>query len=208
MSVAADLIAFTLAASLLTITPGLDTALVLRTLAAHGPAQAFKTACGIALGCLAWGIIVAAGLGAVLAASHLAYEVLHWVGASYLLYLGIKLILTPRRHGIEASTETNPSGSRAWMRGFLTNILNPKVGIFYVSFLPQFIPPHADVPVMVVLLACIHVLLGLAWFALLISAAGRLLPLLQRPPVVAAMDRLTGFVFLAFGLKLALSERP
>lgn len=203
-----DLIAFTLAASLLTITPGLDTALVLRTLAAHGPTQALKAACGVACGCLGWGIIVAAGLGALLAASHLAYETLRWIGAGYLFYLGGRLILFPRRQGAAMPGEALPSGTRAWMRGFLTNILNPKVGIFYVSFLPQFIPAQTDVPVMVIALACIHVTLGLAWFGLLIAAARSLLPLLQRPRVLTAMDRLTGLVFLGFGVKLALSERP
>jgi threonine/homoserine/homoserine lactone efflux protein len=181
---------------------------VLRTLAAHGPAQAFKAACGVACGCLGWGIIVAAGLGALLAASHLAYEALRWVGAFYLLYLGGRLILSPRRQGIAIQGERVPSGTRAWARGFLTNILNPKVGIFYVSFLPQFIPTQTDVPVMVILLACIHVTLGLAWFGLLIAAARSLLPLLQSPRVVTAMDRLTGLVFLGFGLKLAFSDRP
>ncbi|MCB8878954.1 LysE family translocator [Acidisoma cellulosilytica] len=207
MTLASDLIAFTLAASLLTITPGLDTALVLRTIAASGPGQAFKAACGVALGCFAWGLIVAAGLGALLAASHLAYEALRWVGALYLFYLGGKLILSPRREGIELRDARMPVAPRVWLRGFLTNILNPKVGIFYVSFLPQFIPPHASVPVMIVALAAIHVVLGIAWFGLLIAAARSLLPLLQKPRVVAAMDRLTGFVFLGFGLKLAFSAR-
>lgn len=208
MTLTSDLVAFTLAAALLTITPGLDTALVLRTLAAQGPAPAFKAAIGVALGCLGWGIIVAAGLGALLVASHLAYEALRWVGAGYLVYLGGRLILSPRRQGVAMQGEALPSGTHAWMRGFLTNILNPKVGIFYVSFLPQFIPAHADVPVMVVLLASIHVALSLAWFGLLIGAARTLLPLLQRPGVVAMMDRLTGLVFIGFGVKLALSDRP
>jgi len=208
MLLTSNLIAFTLAAALLTITPGLDTALVLRTLAAQGPAQAFKAACGVACGCLGWGIIAAAGLGALLAASHLAYEALRWIGAAYLFYLGGRLVLSPRHQGVTLQGEVLPSGTRAWMRGFLTNILNPKVGVFYVSFLPQFIPAHSNVPMMVVLLACIHVALGLAWFGLMIAGARTLLPLLQKPRVVAAMDRLTGLVFLGFGLKLALSERP
>lgn len=203
MTLASDLIAFTLAASLLTITPGLDTALVLRTLAAQGPTQAFKAACGVGLGCLGWGIIVAAGLGALLAAYPLVYEDLRWAGAGYLVYLGGRLILSPRNRESETEQGTLPPASRAGLQGFLTNILNPKVGIFYISFLPQFIPAHANVPVMVVLLAAIHVALGLAWFGLLIAAARKLLPLLQNPRVVAAMDRLTGVVFLGFGLKLA-----
>ncbi|MCB8874056.1 LysE family translocator [Acidisoma silvae] len=207
MTLASDLLTFTLAASLLTITPGLDTALVLRTLAANGPAQAFKAACGVALGCLAWGLIVAAGLGALLAASRLAYDALRWVGAVYLFYLGAKLILSPRRQGLAASMANQPAASRAWARGFLTNILNPKVGIFYVSFLPQFIPAHMNVSAMIVALASIHVLLGIAWFGLLIAGARAMLPVLQKPRVVAAMDRLTGCVFIAFGLKLALGDR-
>lgn len=207
MTMISDLAAFTLAASLLTITPGLDTALVLRTLAACGPGAALRAAGGVALGCLGWGIIVAAGLGALLAASHFAYELLRWLGAGYLLYLGTKLILNPRRRSAEDGAQAAPSGRHAWLRGFLTNILNPKVGIFYVSFLPQFIPAQANVAAMVVLLAAIHVALGLAWFACLIAGARALLPRLRRPRVISAMDRLTGLVFLGFGLKLALSEK-
>ena len=91
------LAAFTLTAALLTITPGLDTALVLRTAAAEGPRRAMLAAIGIALGCLGWGAVVGAGLGALLAASQLAYDVLRWAGAAYLLYLGTKLLLNPRR---------------------------------------------------------------------------------------------------------------
>lgn len=207
MTLAADLIAFTAAAMLLTMTPGLDTALVLRSLAAHGPGAALRAACGVALGCLGWGVIVAAGLGALLVASRLAYDLLRWVGAAYLLYLGIRLLLAPRGTGFTITPEAAQGGQHSFARGFLTNILNPKVGIFYVSFLPQFVPPHAPVALLVLALALIHVCLGLAWFGTLILAARKLLPLLQRPPVMRAMDRLTGLVFVGFGLKLALSQR-
>lgn len=211
MVLGSNVIAFTLAASLLTITPGLDTALVLRTLAANGPNQALKAACGVGLGCLGWGLIVAAGLGALLVASHLAYEALRWIGAGYLFYLGGTLLLAPRRTGIipEAMIHHRKNFMiHPFFRGFLTNILNPKVGIFYVSFLPQFIPTHANVPILIVVLASIHVVLGLAWFGVLITAARPLIQQLQRPKVIAMLDRLTGLVFIGFGAKLAFSARP
>jgi threonine/homoserine/homoserine lactone efflux protein len=199
-----SLVAFTLAAALLTVTPGLDTALVLRTAASEGARRAFGAGLGICLGCLAWGLIVAVGLGALLQASELAYQLLRWVGAAYLLYLGVKLIRSPRE-AFGDDPAPKPEGNWLW-RGLLTNLLNPKVGIFYVSFLPQFIPAGANVPVMTALLAGIHALLGLLWFALLIVATQPIAGALRRPKVVRTLDRLTGSVFILFGARLALSR--
>jgi threonine/homoserine/homoserine lactone efflux protein len=161
---------------------------------------------GIGLGCLAWGALVALGLGAVLAASELAYRLLKWAGAAYLLWLGLQLILSRRTALI--SPEGLPAVGGSWLwRGLLTNLLNPKVGVFYVSFLPQFIPAGASVPAMTLLLSGIHVALGLAWFALLIAAAAPLGRALARPRVIRALDRATGGLFILFGAKLALSRQ-
>lgn len=205
MSVLApSLIAFALAAALLTVTPGLDTALVLRTAAAEGARRGFAASLGICLGCLAWGALVAVGLGVLLEASELAYLALKWIGASYLLYLGIRLIFA-RRSEIEAQ---ELSGKANWfLRGLLTNLLNPKVGAFYVSFLPQFIPTGADVPSTILLLAAIHAALGLAWFTLLIGATRPLARALRNPALVRSLDRATGAVLIFFGLRLALDRQ-
>jgi RhtB (resistance to homoserine/threonine) family protein len=203
-----SLIAFTLAASLMTVTPGLDTALVLRTAASESPRRAFLAGLGICLGCLAWGAIVAVGLGALLKASELAYTILRWAGAAYLLYLGIKLIRSSREDFLvgEASTaEADDRGSWFW-RGLLTNLLNPKVGVFYVSFLPQFIPAGSNVPGTTLLLAVIHALLGLLWFSLLILATQPIAGALRKPKMIRTLDRLTGGVFILFGARLALSR--
>ena len=209
METTALLLAFTATAAVLTITPGLDTALVLRTAAAEGPRRAMLAAAGIALGCLGWGLVVGAGLGALLAASQLAYDVLRWAGALYLLYLGIKLIRAPRRAlGLAVSADANSASRPNWLlRGFLTNMLNPKVGVFYVSFLPQFIPAGSNVLGWSVLLAAIHNVLGLIWYAALIMATRPLLKALRKPGVMAWLDRVTGALFIASGLKLALSAR-
>jgi threonine/homoserine/homoserine lactone efflux protein len=163
----------------------------------------------VALGCFAWGLITAAGLSALLEASALAYGVLRWTGAIYLFYLGVRLLAAPRRH-FELAERSDPdrrgAASGSFARGFLTNILNPKVGMFYVSFLPQFIPAHASVAGMTILLTTIHLVLGIAWFAVLILATRPVARLLRRPAVVAWLDRVTGAVFIAFGVRLALGQ--
>lgn len=201
-----SLIAFILAAALLTVTPGLDTALVLRTAAAEGARRALAASLGICLGCLAWGALVAVGLGMLLQASELAYLALKWIGATYLLYLGIRLIFARRSEA--GGGEAEPAPRANWfLRGLLTNLLNPKVGAFYVSFLPQFIPAGAGVPSTTLLLAGIHSALGLLWFGLLIGATRPLARLLRNPALLRGLDRATGGVLIFFGLRLAFSRQ-
>jgi RhtB (resistance to homoserine/threonine) family protein len=202
-----SLIAFTVAAALLTVTPGLDTALVLRTAAADGPRRAFFAGLGICLGCLVWGLVVALGLGILLETSVLAYTILRWVGAAYLLWLGVQLILSKRADFGSGDAAASSATSLTWFRrGLLTNMLNPKVGIFYVSFLPQFVPAGANVPLTTLLLATIHAGLGLLWFVALIAATRPIARALRRPTVIRTLDRLTGGLFILFGAKLALTR--
>jgi threonine/homoserine/homoserine lactone efflux protein len=206
MSLQTALVAYVAAAALLTLTPGLDTALVLRTAAADGPLRAARAALGVVCGCLAWGAAVALGLTALLAASQLAYLALKWAGAAYLAWLGVSLLLKPRRRLDRAAGA--PAGRGGWwLRGLLTNLLNPKVGVFYVSFLPQFVPAHVAAGPFMLLLAAIHAALGVIWFAALIAATAPLRRWLQAPGVARWLDRATGVVFLGFGARLALDRR-
>ncbi|QTF55733.1 LysE family translocator [Stutzerimonas frequens] len=200
------LLAFAAAASLLTVTPGVDTAIVLRTATLEGRRQAVLAAAGICLGCLAWGVAVSLGLGALLQASELAYTVVKFAGAAYLIWLGSRLLFSPRASfDCPAKTPSAANGQAFW-RGLLTNLLNPKVGVFYVTFLPQFVPLGADVAAYSFFLACLHVLLSLAWFAVLTAATIPLGRLLRRPALTRALDRLTGGVLVAFGVRLAASS--
>ncbi|WP_296600546.1 LysE family translocator [Phenylobacterium sp.] len=208
MTIVQALSAYVVAAGLLTLTPGLDTALVLRTAAVEGPKRAAFAALGINVGCLIWGGAVALGLGALLAASTLAFNVLKWIGAAYLLWLGLNLLLKPRDRFEVAGGDRRGGGDLTWMRrGFLTNLLNPKVGVFYVSFLPQFLPQGVQAAPFIFLLAVIHVVLGSCWSATLIAATRPIAGVLQNAAVVRWLDRLTGGVFLAFGVRLALDRR-
>ena len=208
MDASTAILGFTLTALLLTLTPGLDTALVLRTAAVEGGHKAMSAGGGIVTGVLIWGLIAALGLGAVLAVSRLAYTLLQIAGAAYLLWLGWKLFsgALKSRPALPADDPPLVRGERWFLRGLLTNLLNPKVGVFYVSLLPQFVP--ADVPVVgfSVLLAGIHAAMGLLWFAALVLATRPLARWLRRPTVLRSLDALTGLALMGFGLHLALSR--
>jgi threonine/homoserine/homoserine lactone efflux protein len=204
-SVVVSLATYTAAATLLTITPGLDTALVVRTATIEGARRALQAGLGIVTGCLVWSMLVAAGLGVLLVASTFVYTGLRWAGAAYLLYIGFQLLRNPRSRFVDAPTQ-EPRGRSAFGRGALTNLLNPKVGVFYVSFLPQFIPDNVRVAPYTVLLGAIHGLLGLIWFMCLIAATRPLVRWLRRATVVRSLDRITGCIFIGFGVRLAVAS--
>ncbi|MFV5191902.1 LysE family translocator [Acinetobacter courvalinii] len=199
------LIPYLIAITLLTITPGLDTTLIIRTATLEGKAKAFQAALGINLGCIVWGVIVACGLGALLMTSDLAFNLLKWMGAIYLAWLGLNLILKPRSQlaGLNDST----TAQNWFIKGFWGNLLNPKVGIFYISFLPQFIPQSSSPIIWTMGLVMIHVVIGLFWSIFLIVAMQSISAYLKQPKFIQYMDRITGSVFLLFALKLAFSKR-
>ena len=210
MTLTDALVSYTFAITLLTLTPGLDTALVLRTAASEGSKKAFQAAMGVNAGCMVWGAVVALGLGALLTASELAFDVLKWGGAAYLCWLGLQMLIKPRdKMAAEASATNLPvEKNRNWfLKGLFGNILNPKVGVFYVTFLPQFVPTGYPVAAFTFGLAMIHVLIGTLWSSTMIAATRPLSRWLQRPAVVRTMDRLTGMVFIAFAVRLATSKR-
>jgi threonine/homoserine/homoserine lactone efflux protein len=208
---------FALVVGLLTLTPGLDTALILRTAALRSRREAWGVVLGIQAGTLAWGTLSSLGVSALLTASHTAYEVLRVAGAGYLLWMGGRMLWgTLRRQGgdveagdaDDASAATGDGGGMllGLRRGALTNLLNPKVGVFYVAVLPQFIPAGAPHLAMGTLLTCVHVTEGLIWSAVLVAFAGVLRNWLRRPVARRVMDRITGIVVFGFGLRLALGD--
>lgn len=215
--------AFTLMVGLLTLTPGLDTALVLRTAAVGHRRRAWDVIFGIQTGTPVWGVLTSLGVTALLTTSHLAYEVLRWAGAAYLVWMGCRMLWSARRRpgrteGEQAGTEVGAGAGTGvgpdaadtllggWRQGLATNPLNPKVGAFYVALLPQFIPPGASHLAAGVLLSGIPVLLGSAWACVLIALAQMLRHRLQRPSVRRRLDRVTGTVIAAFGVRLALEK--
>ncbi len=199
----AVLLSFTFVALLTVITPGLETLLVLRTALLVGRRAAMGVVVGSTLGCLVWATAGLVGLTALLQASELAYDVVRWLGAAYLIYLGAKALWNSRRP-VEIDEPAPVPSVRAAVRvGLLTNLLNPKPGVFYVSLLPQFLP--VGQPAWGGVLVAIHLGIGLVWFPILITAAGRARAFLLRQRIL--LDRISASALIAFGLKTAADAR-
>ena len=198
---------FGLVVALLTITPGVDTALVLRSAAVAGRARAWGAIVGIACGTMSWGALTAVGVSALLAASQIAYTIVRLAGAAYLVFLGLRLLWSAIRGHVGAPSVTAgvaDTFGAGWRQGLFTNLLNPKMGAFYLAILPQFIPP--DVPHLTwgLALAAVHVAEGVVWLGMVLMLAHSLRTWLERPRVVRGIDAVVGTVIAGFGLKLAL----
>jgi threonine/homoserine/homoserine lactone efflux protein len=200
-------VAFTLVAALLTVTPGADMAMVTRVAVTRGFVPATRTVLGIASGCLVWALASAAGLAALIAASATAFNVLKLVGAAYLTFLGIQALLTSLRRGQAVTAPVERAVGSPFRMGLFTNLLNPKLAVFYTSFLPQFIAPGEPVLLKSFALASIHAGLGIVWlcfYARTLVAAGRVL---SKPAVRRTLDRITGTALVAMGVRLAAARR-
>lgn len=201
------IVGFAIVAGLLTLLPGIDTALVLRASVMRGPRAAYATVAGICTGLLVWGIAAAVGVTAILAASQLAYDIVRWAGALYLVALGLTLLWESRKAGVMPSVAVaSESAVVSFRRGLLTNLLNPKIGVFYMAVLPQFIPTDATALTAGVILALVHVVESIVWFSVLIWGTRLMKVWLERPVVKAWLDRITGGVLVGFGIKVALTR--
>lgn len=196
-------LAAVLVLALLTVVPGPDVAVVTRVALGSGRRAAAWTAAGVAVGCLVWGVLTAVGLAAVLAASAELYTAVKLVGAVYLVFLGLQAWWRSRRVEPAASDEAPRSGGRPFVTGLVTNLLNPKIAVFYTGLLPQLVPSGAPVAITLLGLVAVHAVLGVVWLnayaALLHGARGTL----TRPRVRRVMERITGTVLIGFGLRVA-----
>ncbi|MEU6658793.1 LysE family translocator [Streptomyces sp. NPDC046821] len=189
---------------LLTVVPGPDMAVVTRRALAAGPGDALRTVGGIASGLLVWGVLTAAGLAAVLAASPTAHLAVRVLGAGYLVYLGAQSLWQTRR-GAAAPADARPrvTAGGPWRTGFVSNLLNPKIAVFYTGLLPTLAPPRLPAAWAMTLLVLLHTALTLLWlggYVLLLSRARRIL---ERPRTHRVLGRATGVVLIGFGLLVA-----
>ena len=203
-----DLPAFLLASFLLWITPGPDTMYILARSIAGGMRAGILSALGIGTGILVHTACAAFGLSALLATSALAFEVVRSAGAIYLIYLGVQALR--RRPAHLVSPEVAPmGGGRVYRQGMLTNVLNPKVALFFLAFLPQFVDPAAARgPVPFLVLGGLFVVGGTLWCLGLAACAARATQAIRRDAgVLAWLERLSGCVYIGLGLHL-LRSRP
>lgn len=189
------------------VTPGVDTALVTKNALLHGRRAAILTAVGVNAGIATWTTASALGLGAVLHRSEALFTAVRLVGAAYLVVLGAQAVWWSWRRGRTVAAEAAMSRRSPFVQGILSNLLNPKIAVFFTSFLPQFVAPGGPVLGQLLLLGALFNLLGVAWLvgcALFVSRVG---DALRRPRVRAALERVTGCVLIALGLRLATERR-
>ncbi|MET3509889.1 LysE family translocator [Plantibacter flavus] len=211
MPPAETLWSFALVVGLLTITPGLDTALVLRTAAFTGKRRAWGVIAGIQVGTLVWGALTAIGVTALLTASEVAYDALRLAGAAYLVWIGGRMVRTAlrsKRSIAPDARDTESSGGvvSGFVQGLTTNLLNPKMGAFYLALLPQFIPSHAPQLAWGMALTSVHVILGSVWLTTLVLTAQVFRQWLNRRAVATTLDVVAGTAITGFGIRLAVAR--
>src|SRR5215510_4736724 len=206
-----DLLAFAVVATIITVIPGVDMALIARSVLTHGRRAGYVTSVGVSTGLWVHAVASALGLSSILMASATLFSLVKLGGAVYLIALGaLSLHRALRRPADDATTvagATARDARRAFVQGFLSNLLNPKVAVFYLTLLPQFIRPGDSVLARSLLLAGVHVVIGLVWLILYAYFLGRLSPVLRRPRVRRALEGVTGTLLIAIGGRLAWDRR-
>jgi threonine/homoserine/homoserine lactone efflux protein len=195
---------FVIASLLLIALPGPDQALIMRNALVGGRSAGVRTMLGGATGLTLHAGAAALGVSALLATSATAYATLKLVGIAYLLYLAVKMLLSAQR---PAEPEREARGGRPFAQGFVSNALNPKVALFFLTFVPQFLPEGGPTLPVALALSAIFAALYLAWFSGLVTLVGLASDALRRPRVKAWIERVTGAALVAFGVRLAAAGR-
>jgi threonine/homoserine/homoserine lactone efflux protein len=196
---------FALIAVLVTVTPGPGTATILRVAARHGRRAAMSAILGNSGGVLLWGLLSAAGVSSLIVASEIAYDVLRVGGAIVLVALGLRSLLGRAAVGDDA-TAVGPGRRAGWRAGLLTSLSNPKLAVFFVALFPQFLNRDASVLPLALAMAATIVALDIVWYSGLAYAVDRVRTLL-RPRVQHGLERATGGIMVAVGIRLATESR-
>lgn len=209
-----ELLAFCAVAAVFAVSPGPDALLVVNRALNQGRRLALLTALGSASGLVAWGLLSALGIAAILSRSATAFTVLKTLGAAYLILLGLQAIRRARRSAAEPKSMPGEQSIRrpvapgaAFRQGLLTNLLNAKAGVFFVAILPQFITPQDDTLTATLVFAVVDAIASLlalsCYTALALAAAG----VLRRPAARRTVDRVTGAILVLLGARLATAAR-
>lgn len=220
MNVGAHWLVFIGVSAVVIIIPGPDTAVVTKNILLHGRRAGIGTSLGVSAGLSAWTLAAAVGLASVLRASEVAFTTLKLVGALYLIWLGIGALRAARRtvtapagnaeagaYSVARGATNAMSTAGGFRQGFLSDLANPKIGVFFTSLLPQFVSPGEPVLLPFLALGAVFVVMTVLWLLAYCLVAARAAETLQRPRVRAALDRMTGLVLIAIGVRLAIERR-
>lgn len=198
---------FLLAITLLTVSPGADTLLVLRRATLGGWRAGMLASFGICCGLFVHAMLSALGVALLIKSSEVAFLALKFAGSLYLILLGLQaLIAALRRRSLQLGNEHAKSLVQSFQQGFLNNLLNPKTLVFYLAFLPQFVNPEYSALLQSLMMAGLHFLIAMLWQSALAIAVNHVRKWLIRPLTLRVIDGLTGVMFLLLGLSLALTK--
>ncbi|WP_194149747.1 LysE family translocator [Oecophyllibacter saccharovorans] len=216
-----SLTAYLLTSFLLTLTPGPDALLVMRTSITGGRRKGLGVVCGIASAWLLWGLAAMGGLSALVVVSKTGFQLLKWIGVLYLVWLALRMLFNSAQTAPMLNLESEAligAGSpgpepasgfwASWRQGLLATLTNPFVGLMVCAFFPQFIPPGSNVAAFTLLLTLLQMAVALVVFGSLVLLTVPLGRFLTRPSVARAFDWVTGLLLLAFSVKLALATVP
>jgi threonine/homoserine/homoserine lactone efflux protein len=192
------------------LVPGADMALITRQVVTRGRRAAQATIFGNLSGIVVHALALAVGLSALLVASATAYTAVKLAGAAYLVYLGVQSFRQARRSragDADPAPERARYSGNAYLQGLISTVLNPKPALFFLSYVPQFIDRDGSVVFQVALLAGVHILIGLVWLTTFAWLVSRMHAVIVRPRVKAGLERITGGVLIALGLRVALEKR-
>jgi threonine/homoserine/homoserine lactone efflux protein len=192
---------FSVAAALIVLLPGPDTLVVVRSIMRGGRRKGVVTAIGNLCGLTVWVAAAALGLAALLRASEVGYDVLRVVGAAYLVWLGVQAWRNRGRVDDQPRGRAGVLGT-GFFAGLLTNLLNPKVGVFFVTFLPGFVPHGHSVGLTSLLFGAIFVVLTAIYWVVLLGLAGTVTAWMSAPKVRRRLDTLTAAILIGFGARL------
>jgi len=206
-----QIFAFLGVAALLIVTPGPDMALIAKHALGGGQRAGLLASAGVLTGLVGWALLAALGLAALLSASATAFAVLKLAGSAYLVFIGLQTLWQSRQTpaadtDLQATPSTN-SRLTPYRQGLFSNLLNPKVGLFYTTFLPQFVAADDPFLTKTVLLALLHLILSVAWLVWYVRIVVKASEMLRRPIVRRWLDRTTGAVLVGLGLRLAMERR-
>lgn len=199
---------FILSSIILNITPGSDTIYILSRSVFQGQKAGLMSVYGIITGSLVHTLLAGLGLSLILMQSALAFNLVKWIGAGYLIWLGIRSILSKQDTAAQMEKSTQLPLRNVFFQGMLTNVLNPKVALFYLAFIPQFVDPSQNVgAVPFLLLGLTFSTTGLAWCLLLVLFSSKMAQRLQSSRISRYMNRITGSIFIVLGLNLLRTSR-
>jgi RhtB (resistance to homoserine/threonine) family protein len=197
---------FVAVALVIVLTPGVDMALVTRNALRHGRRAALLTAAGVNIGIALWTAAAALGIAALVATSARLFDVVKLAGVAYLIYLGIQ---TLRHRGREPGLRSGALTSRrALGQGLLSNLLNPKIAVFFTSLLPQFVDTSGDSLAALLVLGAIFNAIGVVWLTVYALLVARSRTFFLRPRIRRSLDTISGAVLVGLGVRLAFERRP